>query len=175
MVCALHEFCKQCKRPCESVIYLAYVAARVASLIDAEVIFACIFAYIIAYCKCSMAMSGLSNTICIPQSFLLDGFKHASLHDRGYRGRVVSATDTDVRMELEAQYKTVTVKKEQLKDAAGMAGPVGYAGAAAARPSWGGGRTPMHPGATPLHPSATPLHPSATPLHPSATPMHPGM
>lgn len=75
----------------------------------------------------------------------------------------MSATDTDVRMELEAQYKTVTVKKEQLKDAAG---PAGYAGAAAARPSWGGGRTPMHPGATPLHPSATPLHPSATPMHP---------
>lgn len=93
---------------------------------------------------------------------------------RGYRGRVVSATDTDVRMELEAQYKTVTVRKEQLKDEAGTAGPSGYAGAAAARPSWGGGRTPLHPGATPLHPGATPLHPSATPLHPSATPMHPG-
>ena len=29
---------------------------------------------------------------------------------RGYRGRVVSATETTVRMELEAAYKTVTVK-----------------------------------------------------------------
>ena len=96
---------------------------------------------------------------------------------RGYRGRVVSATDTDVRIELEAQYKTVTVKKEQLKGQEGTAAPSGgYPGAARAPAPWQGGnrsssnaqRTPMHAG------SATPMHPSATPMHPSATPMHPG-
>ena len=34
---------------------------------------------------------------------------------RGYRGRIVSATDTHVRMELEAAYKTVTVKLGDLR------------------------------------------------------------
>ena len=85
---------------------------------------------------------------------------------RGYRGRVVSATETDVRIELEAQYKTVTVKKEQLK---------GHEGAAAAS----SGAAPLRAAApwatrTPLHPSQTPMHPSQTPMHPSQTPMHPG-
>ena len=85
---------------------------------------------------------------------------------RGYRGRVVSATETDVRIELEAQYKTVTVKKEQLK---------GHEGAAAAS----SGAAPLRAAApwatrTPLHPSQTPMHPSQTPMHSSQTPMHPG-
>ena len=34
---------------------------------------------------------------------------------RGYKGRVVSATESQVRMELEAQYKTVTVPRSQLR------------------------------------------------------------
>ena len=33
---------------------------------------------------------------------------------RGYKGRVVSATDSTVRIELEAAYKTVTVKVASL-------------------------------------------------------------
>ena len=33
---------------------------------------------------------------------------------RGYKGRVVNATETHVRMELEAQYKTVTVPRTVL-------------------------------------------------------------
>lgn len=35
---------------------------------------------------------------------------------RGYRGRIVSATETHVRMELEAAYKTVTVKIGDLRN-----------------------------------------------------------
>lgn len=78
----------------------------------------------------------------------------------------MSATETDVRIELEAQYKTVTVKKEQLK---------GHEGAAAASSS----AAPLRAAApwatrTPLHPSQTPMHPSQTPMHSSQTPMHPG-
>ena len=64
----------------------------------------------------------------------------------------MSATETDVRIELEAQYKTVTVKKEQLK---------GHEGAAAASSS-----------AVPLR-AAAPWA-SQTPMHSSQTPMHPG-
>ena len=87
---------------------------------------------------------------------------------RGYRGRVVSSTNSDVRMELEAQYKTVTVKREQLKGQEGMAASSSFGRPRANVPPWQAGRTPLHPGA------ATPIHGSATPLHPSATPLHPG-
>ncbi|KAL3147827.1 hypothetical protein ABBQ32_002553 [Trebouxia sp. C0010 RCD-2024] len=96
---------------------------------------------------------------------------------RGYKGRVVSSTNSDVRMELEAQYKTVTVKREQLKGHESMAAPSGFGRPKANVAPWQmpSTRTPLHAGAaTPLHGSATPLHPSATPMHPSATPMHPG-
>ena len=96
---------------------------------------------------------------------------------RGYKGRVVSSTDSDVRMELEAQYKTVTVKRGQLTGQESSAVPSGFGRPKANVPPWqmSSGRTPLHAGAaTPLHGSATPLHPSAPPMHPSATPMHPG-
>lgn len=96
---------------------------------------------------------------------------------RGYKGRVVSSTDSDVRMELEAQYKTVTVKRGQLTGQESSAAPSSFGRPKANVPPWqmSSGRTPVHPGAaTPLHGSATPLHPSATPMHPSATPLHPG-
>lgn len=80
-------------------------------------------------------------------------------------------------MELEAQYKTVTVKREQLKGHESMAEPSSFGRPKANVAPWQmpSTRTPLHAGAaTPLHGSATPLHPSATPMHPSATPMHPG-
>lgn len=96
---------------------------------------------------------------------------------RGYKGRVVSSTDSDVRMELEAQYKTVTVKRGQLTGQESSAAPASFGRPKANIPPWqmGSGRNPLQAGAaTPLHGSATPLHPSATPMHPSATPMHPG-
>lgn len=106
---------------------------------------------------------------------------------RGYRGRVVSATETDVRIELEAQYKTVTVKKEQLKGHEGAAAASSGAAPLRAAAPWAT-RTPLHPSQTPMHPSQTPMHPSQTPMHPGAatplrdnawsggrTPMHPSM
>ncbi len=87
---------------------------------------------------------------------------------RGYRGRVVSATDTDVRIELEAQYKTVTVKKEQLKGQEAAAGASGGYSAPARPPApWTQTQRSMP---TPLHGSATPMHPSATPMHPGERP-----
>jgi hypothetical protein len=56
----------------------------------------------------------------------------------GYCGRVVSATESHVRVELEAQYKTITVKKEQLEGGGAAAGAApGYA----PRP-WDAGGTP---------------------------------
>ncbi|KAK9811747.1 hypothetical protein WJX72_009461 [[Myrmecia] bisecta] len=114
---------------------------------------------------------------------------------RGYRGRVVSATDTHVRMELEAQYKTVTVKRDQLRGEDGLtSGPSDSRqqyGAPHATPNPYGSRTPMHTGsatpghawgsATPSHPSMTPSYGSQTPLRDSAwnpvaqTPLHPSM
>ncbi|CAM6125018.1 unnamed protein product [Calypogeia fissa] len=86
---------------------------------------------------------------------------------KGYRGRVVDATDTDVRIELESQMKVVTVRRDQLSD------PVGspfYSGGNSFResPRYGAGsETPMHPSRTPLHPAfMTPMRdPSATPIH----------
>jgi len=77
----------------------------------------------------------------------------------------VSATETDVRIELEAQYKTVTVKKEQLKGHEGTAVASSSAAPLRAAAPWAT-RTPMHPSQTPMHPSQTPMHPSQTPMHP---------
>ncbi|KAL4420140.1 hypothetical protein ABPG77_010356 [Micractinium sp. CCAP 211/92] len=114
---------------------------------------------------------------------------------RGMRGRVISATPTHVRLELEAQMKTVTVDRSHLAiedggrtDAAPRPGYGGYP--SAATPMAAGGRTPMHPGitATPMHYSqhATPMHPGMTPSREAltktpaydpawaATPAHPG-
>ncbi|KAK9820946.1 hypothetical protein WJX81_001276 [Elliptochloris bilobata] len=86
---------------------------------------------------------------------------------RGYTGRVVSTTESHVRLELEAQYKTVTVRRDQL--------PVEQGGQPLPRPapSYAGLPGSQTPGAatrTPLHVTATPMHAwgSATPLHPGA-------
>lgn len=114
---------------------------------------------------------------------------------RGMRGRVMSATPTHVRLELEAQMKTVTVDRSHLSQEDGgrteAAPRPGYGGyPSAPTPMAAGGRTPMHPGihATPMHYSshATPMHPGMTPGRESltktpaydpawaATPAHPG-
>lgn len=124
------------------------------------------------FCLCHFGVTGQSYRP-------MPGCTHAKFSRcyRGYKGRVVSSTNSDVRMELEAQYKTVTVKREQLKGHESMAAPSGFGRPKANVAPWQmpSTRTPLHAGAaTPLHGSATPLHPSATPMHPSATPMHPG-
>ncbi len=62
---------------------------------------------------------------------------------RGYKGRVVSATETHCRIELEAQYKTVTVKRSDLK----LEGDGAAAGNRTPSSPWDTPTTPMHPGA----------------------------
>lgn len=115
---------------------------------------------------------------------------------RGMRGRIKSATPTHVRVELEAQMKTVTVDRNhipglQQPGARGAMRPQQPYGMPAAAPAPPVGRTPAHwsqIGATPAHWSqvgATPLHPGMTPgrdvgktpAHDPAwmaTPAHPG-
>lgn len=93
---------------------------------------------------------------------------------RGYKGRVVNATDTHVRMELEAQYKTVTVPRTVLPMADG-----GVPESANRRPGFNLPRTPGYSAPqTPGYGAAnrTPMHAwgSRTPMHPGMTPSHPG-
>ena len=80
---------------------------------------------------------------------------------------MVATTDTHVRMELEAQYKTVTVPRTVLSMADGGV-PESVARRAA------GYQPPATPGYAPG--SRTPMHAwgSRTPMHPSMTPSHPG-
>jgi transcription elongation factor SPT5 len=117
---------------------------------------------------------------------------------RGMRGRIVSATPTHVRVELEAQMKTVTVDRAHLPPGEGLVegqhaarpgmgmgaglgmgaaygyGVAGYGVAGYGAPGAGaaapGGRTPAHYSQA----QATPAHYSmlggSTPLHPGMTP-----
>lgn len=99
---------------------------------------------------------------------------------KGYVGRIVDVTDTSVRVELQAQARTVTVNREHL-DVPQVAAqrdsymaPRGYASAYDApgartpahypmTPAHGGGMTPMHGGMTPAREAA--WNPTATPAH----------
>ena len=111
---------------------------------------------------------------------------------KGYRGKIVDATETTVRVELEAQSRTVTVQRSQLVGAGGLgvnhggynpadsvgigsgagAGGSSYesyqGGSLSSQPGSLGSRTPMHYGAG----SATPMRDDGaggrTPLHASA-------
>ncbi len=56
---------------------------------------------------------------------------------QGYQGRIVSATDTHVRVELEAQQRVVNVKRENLDPAAG--GVARSVSSYAPSPGMGGG------------------------------------
>jgi hypothetical protein len=67
---------------------------------------------------------------------------------RGYRGRVASATETHCRIELEAQYKTVTVKRSDLK----LEGQNGVSGSRTPSSPWDAPITPAHPGMLPVAP-----------------------
>ncbi|CAI6009806.1 unnamed protein product [Closterium sp. NIES-65] len=93
---------------------------------------------------------------------------------KGYRGRVLDATDTTARIELESQMKVVTVRRDQLPDGAPAAGqqqqsPAPYRESPRFRGSLGS--------ETPVHPSRTPMHPGfgGRGFDPSATPVHEGM
>lgn len=69
-----------------------------------------------------------------------------TVNHRGYRGRVASATETHCRIELEAQYKTVTVKRSDLK----LEGQNGMPGSRTPSSPWDAPITPAHPGGLPV-------------------------
>ncbi|KAK1308610.1 hypothetical protein QJS10_CPA09g00142 [Acorus calamus] len=80
---------------------------------------------------------------------------------KGYRGRVTEVKDQTVRVELDSQMKIVTVKRDEISDAAATGTPFRET------PRYGlGSETPMHPSRTPMHPYMTPMRdPRATPIH----------
>ncbi|KAK7311478.1 hypothetical protein RJT34_09653 [Clitoria ternatea] len=82
---------------------------------------------------------------------------------KGYRGRVIEAKGSMVRVELESQMKVVTVDRNHISDNV------------AVTPHRDTSRYGMG-SETPMHPSRTPLHPYMTPMRdPGATPIHDGM
>ncbi|KAI3886054.1 hypothetical protein MKX03_003635 [Papaver bracteatum] len=84
---------------------------------------------------------------------------------KGCSGRVVSRNGQLVRVELESQMKTVTVKREEISVDAGVFTSSGEA------PEQGiGSQTPMHRAQTPLHPYMTPMRDQG-----GQTPVHSGM
>eukprot|EP00951_Prasinocladus_malaysianus_P039584 scaffold445393_cov32-Prasinocladus_malaysianus.AAC.1 len=113
-------------------------------------------------------------------------------------GRVVDATDSVVRLELEAQNRTVTVSRSSLKFTVsgggrgggrgpggrgggrggpgfgGRGGPGGGMGYPDPNPfhgsGGGGSQTPSRGSRTPAYGGATPAHPSMTPTHGGTTP-----
>ena len=107
---------------------------------------------------------------------------------KGYKGKIVDATETTVRVELEAQSRTVTVQRSQLAGAGGAgAGAGGYrppdaAGVGAMDYDFPGAGQPLAGARTPHYGagSATPMRDDGaggrTPLHASAwnptTPAH---
>ncbi|GAB4821977.1 hypothetical protein N2152v2_009023 [Parachlorella kessleri] len=144
---------------------------------------------------------GFSGRVTTQQDKLLEG-KVITIKKgpyRGMRGRVITASGTHVRLELEAQMKTVTVDRSHLALEDGGVRPEQQMqqrpqyGMPTATPMHAGGRTPHHPGimATPMHYNnmmATPMHPGMTPGRDAvtktpaydpawagATPAHPGM
>ena len=73
---------------------------------------------------------------------------------RGYKGRIKNVTDREVRIELEAQARTVTVRRDQIPPEDGgapMPRPMPFMSSGGATPAHGGMRTPAHPTATPMH------------------------
>ncbi|KAI3947097.1 hypothetical protein MKW92_000032 [Papaver armeniacum] len=84
---------------------------------------------------------------------------------KGCGGRVVSRNGQLVRVELESQMKTVTVKREEISVDAGVFTSFSET------PQRGiGSETPMHRAQTPLHPYMTPMRDQG-----GETPVHIGM
>lgn len=117
---------------------------------------------------------------------------------RGMSGKIKNATGSHVRVELQAQMKTVTVSREHLSMAdggvqaqrpasMGMGMGMGMAAPGGRTPAhWSGGvtatpghysamatSTPMHPGLTPGRDAVTKT-PAYDPAWTTATPVHPG-
>ncbi|KAI3942315.1 hypothetical protein MKW92_041452 [Papaver armeniacum] len=84
---------------------------------------------------------------------------------KGCSGRVVSRNGQLVRVELESQMKTVTVKREEISVDAGV-----FTSSSEAPQQGIGSQTPMHRAQTPLHPYMTPMRDQG-----GETPVHSGM
>ncbi|KAI3854805.1 hypothetical protein MKW92_008819 [Papaver armeniacum] len=84
---------------------------------------------------------------------------------KGCSGRVVSRNGQLVRVELESQMKTVTVKREEISVDAGV-----FTSSSAAPQQGIGSQTPMHRAQTPLHPYMTHMRDQG-----GETPVHSGM
>ena len=88
---------------------------------------------------------------------------------KGYRGKVVDATETTVRVELQAQQRTVTVNRDPEWDQRGPppgGAPVGPGGGApGAPPPFGAPPRPVSGMPTPSGGAKTPTAYPATPAH----------
>ncbi|RZC57663.1 hypothetical protein C5167_004957 [Papaver somniferum] len=84
---------------------------------------------------------------------------------KGCSGRVVSRNGQLVRVELESQMKTVTVKREEISVDADV-----FTSSSEAPQQGIGSQTPMHRAQTPLHPYMTPMRDQG-----GETPVHSGM
>ncbi|RZC73139.1 hypothetical protein C5167_048621 [Papaver somniferum] len=84
---------------------------------------------------------------------------------KGCSGRVVSRNGQLVRVELESQMKTVTVKREEISVDASV-----FTSSSEAPQQGIGSQTPMHRAQTPLHPYMTPMRDQG-----GQTPVHCGM
>ncbi|CAI9115613.1 OLC1v1016567C2 [Oldenlandia corymbosa var. corymbosa] len=83
---------------------------------------------------------------------------------KGCTGIVKEVKGNDVRVELEAQMRVVTVKRDQITDNVNVSTPFRE------KSRFGmGSETPVHPSRTPLRPYMTPMRDAA------ATPIHDGM
>ncbi|PWA76487.1 KOW-like protein [Artemisia annua] len=76
---------------------------------------------------------------------------------KGYKGRVVDASGTTVRIELESQMKVVTVDRTHVSDIVNATTTTPYRDT---HRYGSGSETPMHPSRTPLHPYMTPMRDS---------------
>jgi len=96
-----------------------------------------------------------SDPCCTRQSSACAGEFSCLSMRRGYKGRIKNVTDREVRIELEAQARTVTVRRDQIPPEDGGA-PMprqvpSFAPSGGATPGHAGMRTPAYPTATPKH------------------------
>ena len=118
-------------------------------------------------CHCQQSKETCSGLAQLPASVgtlrsLLNAAGRINVWCRGYKGRIKNVTDREVRVELEAQARTVTVRRDQIPPEDGGAPvprPAPVFGMGSATPAHAGMRTPAYPSATPMHPSMTPSHP----------------
>ena len=98
---------------------------------------------------------------------------------KGYKGKVVDATETTVRLELQAQSRTVTVQRSQLSGQGGGSstaggGGLGFSADGGYQPPDGAGVGAGYGAYAPPDLDADRLRSARTPMHGARTPMHYG-